>query len=158
MTTTESRSGHGDGARAGYAAALWSLLFALAHAVWAMGWYVGLPAEDARHWFQQTWFLVYDLIVAGMCIVAVFVALALVQSWGRRLPRRLLLFLGWGAAGLLGLRGLAGVIQGVYLIAFRGFKPNPMQLYDLWFCFGGALFGISVWHFARETERAKLDS
>ena len=132
---------------AGYCAAFWSLLFALAHIVWAMGWYVGLPAKEARQWFERTGFLVYDLIVAGMCVVGVFVALALVQPWGRRLPRRLLLSLGWGAAGLLGLRGVAGVLQGVYLIAFSKLTPSPMQLYDLWFCLGGVLFGVSVRHY-----------
>jgi hypothetical protein len=156
-TTVVPRSGQASGSWPAYGAALWSLLFALAHIVWAMGWYIGLREESARQAFQRTSFLVYDLIVAGLCVVAVFVALALVQSWGRRLPRHLLLLLGWGAAGLLGLRGVAGVIQGAYLLVVRPEAVGWMGLYDPWFCLGGALFGVSMWRFARHDDESCYD-
>ena len=37
---------------AAYAAALWALVFAVLHLVWAAGWYVGLEPEQAREAFD----------------------------------------------------------------------------------------------------------
>jgi len=108
-----------------YGAALWALIFALLHIAWAAGWYVGLPAEKAREAFQKPWFLAYNLIAAGMCAVAVPLALALTQQWGRRLPVRLLIFAGWSVAGILALRGVAGVIKMAYLTAIGENIANP---------------------------------
>jgi hypothetical protein len=62
---------------AAYAAALWALIFAVFHAIWATGWYVGLDPERARIAFAKTLFLVYDLVAACLCAFAVRVALAL---------------------------------------------------------------------------------
>ncbi len=134
---------------AGYAGAIWALIFALLHVVWAMGWYVGLPAEEMRKAFQQTWFLVYDLIAAGMCAVAATLALALIHQWGRRLPDRLLVFAGWSATVILGLRGIAGVVKIAYLGITGEDIANPLFLWDFWFCLGAILFGLSTWNFRR---------
>ncbi len=133
----------------GYGAALWALIFALLHVVWAAGWYVGLPAEKAREAFQKTWFLVYDLIVAGICAVAVLLALALTQQWGQRLPIRFLIFVGWTTAIVLALRGIAGVIKIAYLGITGEDIANPLFLWDFWFCLGAALFGLRSWNFQR---------
>ena len=46
-----------------------------------------------------------------MCVLGVLVALALVQPWGRRVPRRLITFCAWSGTGLLVLRAGASVIQ-----------------------------------------------
>jgi hypothetical protein len=53
---------------AGYAAALWALIFAVLHVVWAMCCYIGLDQGLSRKAFQQRWFLIYDLVVAGLCV------------------------------------------------------------------------------------------
>jgi Protein of unknown function (DUF3995) len=138
---------------AGYGAAIWALIFAALHVAWAAGWYVGLEAEKAREAFQKPWFLAYDLVVAGLCAVAVFVALAVVQPWGRRMPRRLVIILGWMAAGLLLLRGGAGVVQ--FVSRLLGGKPvwHPSALWELWFCVGAVLFTLSAWRFTRFPRR-----
>ena len=60
-----------------YGAALWALIFAVLHVAWAFGWYIGLDEEPARKAFERGWFLAYDLIAAGLCVLAVAVALAL---------------------------------------------------------------------------------
>lgn len=133
----------------GYGAALWALIFAALHVAWAMGWYVGLDHESARQAFQRRWFLMYDLVVAGLCVLAFAVALALVQQWGQRLPYSLMGILAWGGTALLALRGAAGVAQDLYLAAFRRNLPAASAFWDLWFCLGAMLFGISVWHFWR---------
>lgn len=44
-----------------YAAALWALIFAGFHVIWATGWYVGLDVEQAQIAFSKTPFFVYDL-------------------------------------------------------------------------------------------------
>lgn len=133
----------------GYSAAVWALIFAVLHVVWAMGWYVGLHQESARKAFQQRWFLVYDLIAAGLCVLAVAVGLALVQSWGRRIPRALIGALAWGGAGLLALRGAAGVVQLVYLKAIGRDVSVMFAWWDVWFCLGAVLFSVSIWQFWR---------
>jgi hypothetical protein len=112
-----------------------------------MGWYVGLDHEAARQAFQRRWFFVYDLVVAGLCLVAFAVPLALVQQWGRRLPFSLLGILAWGGTGLLALRGGAGIGQHVYLAALGRNLPGAEALWDVWFCLGAILFGISIGKF-----------
>lgn len=133
----------------GYGAALWALIFAVFHIVWAAGWYIGLDAEQSRIAFAKRWFIVYDLVVAGMCAVAVPVALALVQPWGRRLPRSLIGVLAWGGTGVLVLRAGGSLIQLLYMVATGTFVPRPRDLWEVWFYIGAVLFGISTWRFWR---------
>jgi hypothetical protein len=140
---------HSHSSWVGYAAAIWALIFAVLHLVWAAGWYVGLEQEPARKAFAKTWFMVYDLIVAGICALAVPVALALVQPWGRRLPRWLVGLLAWAGTVLLVLRGGGTIVQTVYLVAVGSFVPEWMMLWELWFYLGAVLFGLSTWRFWR---------
>ncbi len=113
---------------AGYAAATWALIFALLHVVWAMGWHIGLDPELARQAFQQRWFLIYDVVVAALCALAVWVALALVRPWGSRLPRSLVGGLAWSGTAVLILRGGAGAAQTVYSPLFSpGFVARPRR-------------------------------
>lgn len=138
----------------GYAAALWALLFAGFHAVWATGWYVGLAETPAATAFAKRWFLIYDLVVAGLMAVGVPVALALFQPWGDRVPRRPLGFLAWTGTGLLALRGGGGVVQSLYFLATG--RPVHFGYYrwDLWFCLGAVLFAYSTgawWRAARRS-------
>ena len=133
----------------GYAAALWALIFTLLHVVWWSGWYVLLPQEEARWAFSRRWFRVYDLVVAGACLLAVFVALALVQPWGRRVPRLLLSFLAWAGTALLVLRGGGTVLQTAYLVVTRRYAFQPMHLYEIWFWLGAVLFSMTLLRFYR---------
>ena len=149
MTTRASGSESLRSSWVGYGAALWALIFAVLHAVWATGWYVGLDQELSQKAFQQHWFLVYDLVVAGLCALAVAVALALVQPWGRRLPRWLVGLLAWSATGLLVLRGGGGALQTAYLAATGRDVLDPMRFWEGWFCLGAVLFSLSTWQFWR---------
>ncbi len=132
-----------------YSAALWALIFAALHVAWAMGWYIGLDSESMKKAFERRWFLIYDLIAAGLCFLAVALALALVQSWGRRLPRLLLSVTAWTCATILALRGAAGVVKAVYLAAVGNSLSSVLSFWDLWFCLGAGLFAASVWRFRR---------
>lgn len=132
---------------AAYAAAVWALLFAVLHVVWAFGWYVGLDAEQARRAFQQNWFLVYDLIAAAMCAFGVIIVLAIIRSWERVVPRRILKLLLWFGTGLLVLRGAAGIIKIIYLAATGRNILETAALWDVWFCLGALLFCLTIWQF-----------
>jgi len=145
----ESKSESLRSSWAGYGAALWALIFAAFHLVWATGWYIGLEAEPARTAFAKRWFLVYDLVVAGMCAFAVPVALALTLPWGRRLPRWLVGLFAWVGVGLLVLRASGSLIQLLYMVATGTFVPRPRDLWEVWFYLGAVLFGISAWRFWR---------
>ena len=130
-----------------YAAASWALIFGLLHGVWAIGWYIGLDREFARRAFAQRWFLVYDLAVVVICLVAVCVALALVRPWGRRIPRGALGVLAWGGTGLLMWRAIASIVQLVYQVATGSFVARAMLVWEAWFYIGAILFGLSTWRF-----------
>lgn len=137
-----------------YGAAAWALIFAFLHAAWAAGWYIALPQADAEWAFSRRWFWIYDLVVTAICVVAVFVALALVQPWGRRVPRWLLRVSIWTGAVLLVLRVAGSNLQAAYLMAVDRFTFKPMHLYELWFLLGAVLFGVSLRHFRRAGRRA----
>lgn len=119
------------------------------HLMWAAGWYVGLHQELARSAFQQRWFLVYDLLVAGVCALGVGVGLALVLPWGARLPRPLWVGLAWCGTVVLVLRGGAGALQtGYRLAAGRNFQ-DVSWIWEVWFSVGAFLFVVSAWRFSR---------
>jgi len=140
---------------AGYAAATWALIFALLHVVWAMGWHIGLDPELARQAFQQRWFLIYDVVVAALCALAVWVALALVRPWGSRLPRSLVGGLAWSGTVVLILRGGAGAAQAVYVAATGRSVMEVYRLWEAWFCLGALLFGISTWQYWRRSRSGR---
>lgn len=142
-------SRHSSSAWTAYAAAVWALIFAVFHFVWASGWYIGLDAEQARRAFAVRWKLIYDLVAGGMCLVAVPVALALTMPWGRRLPRRLLGFFAWTGTGLLVLRSVASLIQTAYFVATGQFSLAAMGIWEPWFYLGATLFAVSTWRFWR---------
>jgi hypothetical protein len=121
-------------------------LFAALHVAWAAGWYVGLPAEHAQKAFQRTWFLAYDITAAVMCALGVVVALALARPGERCLPYKFMSLLGCCGAGLLLLRGGAGVIKIIYLALVTGRDViNTAALWEVWFCLGAALFTLAIW-------------
>lgn len=131
---------------AGYGAAFWALIFSIVHFLWAAGWYVGLRGEGWREAFERPWFYVYNLFAAGMCAVAVPLALGLTRRWERVFYTRLFYFFGWSATLLLTLRGILGVINFAYLGISGNDIANPMFLWDMWFCLGGSLFGLATWY------------
>ncbi|HKQ56718.1 MAG TPA: DUF3995 domain-containing protein [Candidatus Eisenbacteria bacterium] len=94
-----------------YAAAAWAVLFAAPHIWWALGVPFGFPGGLASHQLMfSTWRMWGDLVVIVLSVLAVAVALAPIQAWGRAIPRRVLRVMAWTASGLLGLRGAAGMI------------------------------------------------
>src|SRR5574341_913336 len=132
-----------------YAAALWALVFAVFHIVWAAGWYPLLDAEGARIAFANPWKWAFDMLVAIMCLIAVPVALAPVMSWGRHLPRRLIYALACIGTARLVLRSTASLVQTGYLISVGRFHFADMGIWEWWFHLGTILFSLSTWRSRR---------
>lgn len=132
-----------------YAAALWALVFAIFHIVWAAGWYPLLNAEQARAAFATPWKWAFDVVVAATCIMAVPVALAPVMPWGQHLPRGLIYTLAWIGSALLVLRSVASLIQVTYLAATDRIRLADIGIWEPWFYLGALLFSLSTWRSRR---------
>ena len=128
-----------------YAAALWASVFAAFHIIWAAGWYPLLDAEQARIAFATPWKWTYDVIVAGMCVIAVPIALAPRMSWGHIVPHRLRVTLATIGSALLILRAGASVAQIGYFIATGRFRFAAIGIWEPWFYVGAILFSLSTW-------------
>ena len=130
-----------------YFASVWAFVFACLHLAWATGWYIALDEQQARTAFGQPGFLVYDLVVAAVCVFGIGVALALVRPWGQRLPRGVVGALAWAGTAILVLRSGGAVVQGLYFVAIGSFVLRAMHLWDAWFCLGALLFGLGTWKY-----------
>jgi len=139
--------------KTGYFAAAWSFVFAVLHVIWACGWYIGLNAEGAAKAFQKPWLLVFDLAVAELCIVAMFLGLALARPRERRRRyRRVVLSMSYAAAAILTLRGVAGLSQAAYILASGRDIIVRLAGWDVWFCLGGMLFTLATARFRKVSE------
>jgi len=123
-----------------YAACLWALLFAAPHIWWALGFPAGFPGGLARaqanhHLLMTTWRYYFNLAVIFLSILAMFIALALIGTWGRTIPRRILRTMAWIASAMLTLRGLAGLIV----------DGSSDPVWWPTFLVGGILFGSAAW-------------
>ena len=128
-----------------YAAAVWAFVFAVFHIIWAFGLYPLLNAETARMAFATPWKWAYNVVVAGMCLVAVPVALAPVMSWGQRLPRRAIFTLACIGTTLLIVRAGASLIQLAVFAATGRFRFTAVGIWEPWFYLGAVLFGLNTW-------------
>lgn len=130
----------------GYAACVWAGVFAAPHVWWMLGVSAGFPGGDDTYAvaLRNPWFVAYNLIVIILCGMGVVVALALVQPWGRRLPRWMLTTAAWGACALLTLRGLAGLVV----------DGSADLLWWPTFLLGGLLFGLLAYAGAHSSRSA----
>jgi len=153
---------------AAYGACGWAFLFAALSFYWALGGMAGADtlspaiAQLARE--RAPWMIALLWITGLLKAFGGFVALALVQSWGRKVPRWLLLLLAWGAGTLLFLHG--GLFFVVGALATSGFihvATPAVVLYwytILWgpyWLLGGALFLIAAWNYLVRAPRQRAD-
>jgi hypothetical protein len=132
---------------AAYGAAIWASIFAVFHIVWAAGWYPLLDADQTRIAFAVPWKWTFDVAVAGMCVIAIPVALAPVTSLGQHVSRPLVFGLAVTGSVLLVLRSTASLVQVGYLLATGRFAG--MGIWEPWFYLGAVLFGLSTWRSRR---------
>lgn len=152
------------GAWTGRAAALTAFLFAAVSLYWATGGTAGLDTlggtieERARAGdpviMRANWAAVVLKILGGV------LALALVQPWGRRLPRRVMLAAAWTGAAVLILYGTVQT-AGVALVALdviqvtEPIEPTALRwrlfLWEPWFLLWGLLLAAAAWHATQAT-------
>lgn len=104
-----------------YAAAAWSFLFAAISFYWAMGGTIGVETLGSAFTdpaiTNDPVFVAFVWITGVLKLLAGVLALALVQPWGRRLPRALIRIGAWGGGILLTLYGVALLIQHGLMVA-----------------------------------------
>ena len=149
---------------AAYAACALALLSAVPSFYWALGGTAGLDtvggtleelarARDPRG--------VALGVAAGLLKVAGgLLALALARSWGRVVPRGLLLGAAWAASAVL--TGYGGLLVAVGALVLTGvISPSgPVDrtalrwhvlVWDLWFLVWGVLLGVAAWRYGRRS-------
>ena len=148
-----------------YAASLWAFLFAVMSFYWAAGGMFGVETlgEGMREMalardpdlITMTWITGILKLLAGV------LALALVQQWGRRCQRWLLLSSAWGAGLLFVLYAVGNAIQ--HLMMLTGASPIAQLLgtetavrwhlffWDPFWLIGGVLFLAAARIYRRET-------
>ncbi len=100
-------------ARAANWALYWTVAFIALHAYWYLGGRVGFgdqvdPLPDAPSSLGD-W--IFSVVVFGMFVAGLVVPSALVRPWGRRVPRRLLVWLMWLGCLVLVARGGSGLLD-----------------------------------------------
>ena len=138
---------------AGWAASAWAGLFALVSLYWAAGGMVGsdtLGVEiDRLAHERDASFVGVVWAASALKALAAALALALIQTWGRRLPRRLLLVMGWATGAFITLYALANAIQHALMASEVISTPEDLgadavawhlALWDPFWLIGGLLF------------------
>ncbi|MFF2020508.1 DUF3995 domain-containing protein [Streptomyces sp. NPDC058171] len=141
----------------GAAACLWMVVFAGFHAYWALGGTYGLPPGESLT--DNTPLFVIDLIAIPLNLGGAALALALVQRWGLRFPRRLLLWGAWGSGVLMVVHALPAMVDLAVFLAGRreepleGMERFAVLLYEPYWMLGGLLFAALAASFQRRTRR-----
>lgn len=147
---------------AGYAAAVWMLIFAAMSFYWAAGGMLGARTlgtaiHDLAVEREPGFVAVLWLTGAAKALGAVL-ALALVRPWGRLLPRRPLLWVAGGGAVLLLGYGAANLVQHLLMATELIATPDGLgRAGTLWHLFfwdpfwllGGALLALGTYDYAR---------
>jgi hypothetical protein len=157
--------------RAAYAAAAWALVFAAMSFFWALGGTLGLDTlgneieREARAREPDTIALVW---VTGLLkVVGAVLALALVQPWGRRLPRRLLPVAAWAVGLGLLVYALANFVQHGLMKAGAIDTPEALGssaatwhlvFWDPFWLLGGVLFTTAAWEYGRARRASSASS
>ena len=128
--------------RATAAATAWAVLFAVAHAYWALGGRVGVPG-DTDPIAERPLFLVYDVVAGVLCLMGAALLIALRGARRRSAaPRRgVITALRLGGA-MLALRAAVGLVGDAVLIV--GGELRASMLFDVWFLLGAALFALAL--------------
>ena len=103
-----------------HAGVLAALVYAALKAAWGLGSTVGITDAAAFERFEDRfgslgWLATWGTVVPAL--VAAALLLALVEPWGRRLPRRPLRIAAWLGAAVLAVPGFAGLAESLMTYA-----------------------------------------
>jgi hypothetical protein len=151
---------------AAYGASGWAFVFAAVSFYWALGGMLGVDtvspqiAQFARA--HVAWVIAVLWITAIIKVLSGFVALALVQPWGRSIPHWILLLLSWGAGTLLALHGSLYLVEGVLALSGAISYSTPETvlrwytfLWGPWWLIGGILFLVAAWFYFRRSPKRR---
>lgn len=145
-----------------YVAAGWAFLFAAPHLYWGAGgrfglrWSLAVRGQKEEELIRDPGFIASGLWgVAALCLLAGLIALATVQPWGRRIPRRVRLVGAWGVCVVLALRAFlypGFLFSGLRVLGIVGIseQADPMWfrwdlvLWSPWFLVGSIVFGAAA--------------
>jgi predicted membrane protein len=82
-----------------------------------------------------------NLAAIVLCFLAAFIALAIVQTWGKMIPTWFLVTSALLICGVLSLRGGVGMVQSMLQ---KESTPLLFIIVEPYFLLGGILFGIST--------------
>lgn len=150
---------------AGYAAAAWAFVFSLQSFYYAAGGTVGadtFPPSLVTPLLARESASVALMWVTGVLkVIAGVLGLALIQQWGRKLPRWLLLAAAWGAVAIMGIyEGAASWVQHALMVAGAISIPAGLGrtsaywhlvFWDPWWLIGGLLFGLAARQYQRRS-------
>jgi hypothetical protein len=155
---------------AAYATFGWIVVFDAFHVYWGLGGRLGfgdqtdpLPQGDSSG--QQ----IFGVAVLALFVLGTALPLAMVQRWGRRIPRWVLLTMAWTAAGVLTLRALVAFVDDAMRTLFGSATgvsgltyeqilgtadPSAYTLWsaraiDMYFFVGGILYAATAWFAGR---------
>jgi len=159
----EAALGGGRRSAIAFAAAAWAFVFAAMSFYWALGGRVsvGTQAVSIRNQIDDPDFVAVLWATGVLKVLAGVIALALVQDWGGRIPRRALLVVAWTTAGFLLLYGGLGWVQALAwrtgiqdIPASVGAKAARWKLFvwDPFWVLGGVLFVLAVRQFQRRRQ------
>jgi Protein of unknown function (DUF3995) len=130
-----------------YGAGGWAFLFAALSFYWALGGTAGAetisPAIVQLARAHVPWVMAVLWISAILKVFSGFVALALIQPWGSRVPRWILL--------LLALSGTIPYSAPAPLLPWYTFLWGP------WWLLGGILFLLAAWSSVRRSPQGRVD-
>lgn len=156
--------------RAGLTCFVWVLVFIAAHVYWAHGGTYGIGNPDTSIPNDDSLVKrICQILVEAMVVIGTIVPLALYQRWGRRVPHWMLATCCWIGAGILLLRGIAGLVDdglrdsGLSHLGMTGLTykqsigiahPSGGTLWslasvDAYFALGGVLFLIAALAYRR---------
>jgi uncharacterized protein DUF3995 len=142
---------------AAYAACAWAFLFAALSFFWAAGGRTGLHPLELGVASNNFIWIIINLGAGIMKVLIGLLALALVQPWGRIVPRKLLRACVWVLGIGMFLYGALGLISDVLHVT--GIINDPasakwffwyLVLWDPWWILGGMLYIAVAW-FTRRT-------
>lgn len=151
-----------------YGAAGVAFAFAAVSAYWGLGGSLGVDTLGGRiealARAHDPGLLALTWVAAVLKAAGGLLALALVQSWGGRFPRRLLLLLAWGGAAVLVLYGGAQVaieaLVELHVLHLAGTVDWyalrwHLALWDLWFLAWGLLLALAAAIYTRSATGAR---
>jgi hypothetical protein len=137
---------------AAYTACGWALLFAALSFFWAAGGRTGLHPLELEAAPSNVGWIIINLGAGIIKVIIGLLALALVQPWGRIIPRKLLRTCTWILGIGMVLYGGLGLISDVLHVTDLINDPTNgkwffwyLVLWDPWWVLGGVLYLIVAW-------------